>query len=79
MPLYDEFSGLNAGYIQELYERYKQNPQAVDPATRAYFEHWTPSNGTGPAAAAPAVDVDKIVGAVNYAQAIRLYGHVEAS
>jgi 2-oxoglutarate dehydrogenase E1 component len=30
----DEFSGFNAGYVLELYERYRQNPQSVDPQTR---------------------------------------------
>ena len=53
------FAGVNAGYVLELYERYRQNPESVDPATREAFESWTPteldstgrSDRTGPAAA----------------------------
>ena len=36
------FHGPNAGYVLELYERYQQNPQSVDAATREFFERWTP-------------------------------------
>ena len=38
----DEFAGVNAGYVLELYERYRQNPESVDPQTRKAFESWTP-------------------------------------
>ena len=38
----DEFYGPNAGYVLDLYERYQQDPNAVDPATRAAFQDWTP-------------------------------------
>src|ERR1041385_5502197 len=38
----DEFTGVNAGYVLELYERYRQNPDSVDAATRKAFESWTP-------------------------------------
>ncbi len=31
------FYGPNAGYVIELYERYRQHPAFVDPATRAIF------------------------------------------
>src|SRR5678815_5909172 len=34
----DEFSGVNAGYVLELFERYQQNPQSVDPQTRRVFD-----------------------------------------
>ena len=37
------FGGVNAGYVLELYERYRQNPESVDPATREAFESWTPT------------------------------------
>ncbi|HWQ13162.1 MAG TPA: 2-oxoglutarate dehydrogenase E1 component [Roseiflexaceae bacterium] len=36
------FFGPNAGYVLELYERYRQDPLAVDPETRAFFERWSP-------------------------------------
>src|SRR6185295_12551298 len=52
------------------------DPKAVDPATRAYFEQWTPP--TEEAVAQPTPAIGKIVGAVNLAQAIREYGHLQA-
>src|SRR5262245_17374120 len=77
----DEFSGANAGYVLELYERYKQNPQSVDPQTRKMFESWTPA-AYEVAGQAPAqqtgFDVHKIVGAANLAECIRRYGHLAA-
>lgn len=81
MPTLHDFHGPNAGYVLELYERYRQNPEAVDPTTRAYFEHWTPPQNGGGAAAVTvtgAVDATKIVGVVNLAQAIRNFGHLAA-
>jgi 2-oxoglutarate dehydrogenase E1 component len=72
-----EFHGPNAGYVVELYDRYRQNPESVDTATRDYFARWTP-----PAEAAISdvygYPIEKIVGAVNLAQAIRAYGHLAA-
>src|SRR5690242_5781321 len=46
------FHGPNAGYVLELYERFQQDPQSVDAATRAVFEQWTPTDE--PAAPQPA-------------------------
>jgi 2-oxoglutarate dehydrogenase E1 component len=42
MSGWQEFSGLNRGYVLELYERYRHDPSSVDPETRALFETWTP-------------------------------------
>jgi 2-oxoglutarate dehydrogenase E1 component len=78
---------VNAGYVLELYERYRQNPDSVDPATRDAFESWTPTELE--ALAAPAVpgiaadvttpnDVRVVVGAANLAESIRRYGHLAA-
>lgn len=91
-PLYTLFHGPNAGYVQELYQRYQQDPNAVDEATRALFQQWQPPADTGTidsstngaaladgrAAAADMLSVQKIVGATNLAQAIREYGHLAA-
>ena len=77
----DEFSGVNAGYVLELFERYKQNPQSVDPQTRAIFDSWAPAadEEAGSASTQPArLDVHKIVGAANLADCIRRYGHLAA-
>ncbi len=38
MPLENEFHGPNLGYILELYEQYRKDPNAVDEATRRLFE-----------------------------------------
>jgi 2-oxoglutarate dehydrogenase E1 component len=38
----DEFQGVNAGYVLELYERYRQNPESIDPETRQAFASLTP-------------------------------------
>ena len=79
MPAWGDFTGLNRGYVLELYEKYRRDPSSVDAATRELFQQWTP----------PAADVDepvpvsgdslhKAVGAVNLAQSIRRYGHLAA-
>ncbi|HTV02894.1 MAG TPA: 2-oxoglutarate dehydrogenase E1 component [Luteitalea sp.] len=75
-----EFQGLNAGYVLELYDRYRQDPASVDAQTRAYFEQWTPPETTGTATAAPVAptDVRAVVGAATLAEAIRRYGHLAA-
>ncbi|HET9981618.1 MAG TPA: 2-oxoglutarate dehydrogenase E1 component, partial [Ktedonobacterales bacterium] len=39
---WDRFFGPNAGYAQELYERYLQDPSSVDEATRAFFDRASP-------------------------------------
>jgi 2-oxoglutarate dehydrogenase E1 component len=84
------FHGPNAGYVLDLYDRFRHDPASVGPETRAAFERIDPRAveallapaGTAvaaPAAAAPApvYDVDAIVGAATLAQAIRDYGHLD--
>src|ERR1044071_7112831 len=77
----EQFAGVNAGYVIELYERYRQNPESVDPATRRVFESWIPADaataGTAPPAANSA-QIHTIVGAGNLAESIRRYGHLAA-
>jgi 2-oxoglutarate dehydrogenase E1 component len=36
------FYGPNAGYVLDLYERYKQDPSSVDAEARALFANWSP-------------------------------------
>ncbi len=76
MAGWQEFTGLNRGYVLELYEKYRQDPASVDAETRAVFDQWTPSGDSAPVAAG--VPYEKIVGAANLAQAIRRYGHLAA-
>ncbi len=47
MDRWDAFYGPNAGYALELYERYQRDPEAVDPATRAFFDRLGAENGAG--------------------------------
>ncbi len=77
MDDWHDFPGPNAGYVLELYDRFRQNPESVDAATRAYLATWSPPAETA-ALAAPEHALEKIVGAVNLAQAIRAYGHLAA-
>src|SRR5918999_1655764 len=75
-----QFYGPNLGYVLELYEMYREDPQSVDERTRKFFETWRPprldANGrVAPAATAAGVDVEKIVGVVKYIRAIRDFGH----
>src|SRR5579859_8030673 len=79
MDIGREFQGVNAGYVAELFERYQHDPQSVEPAARQLFERWTPPDGARPAPAEGGpVDLGKIVGAVQMAQAIRGFGHLAA-
>src|SRR6187401_2636812 len=79
------FSGINRGYVLELYERFRKDPSSVDPDTRAIFEQWTPpaddGDGSGvssASASANEVPARTAVDAVNLAQSIRRYGHLAA-
>jgi 2-oxoglutarate dehydrogenase E1 component len=76
MDFWREFHGPNAAFVLELYDRYRQNPDSVDEAARAYFSHWTPPSIVE--SAGSPVACEKIVGAVNLARAIRAYGHLAA-
>ena len=76
MAGWQDFAGLNRGYVLELYEKYRNDPASVDPETRAMFEQWTPPAES--AAVPDGVAYDKIVGAARLAQSIRRYGHLAA-
>src|SRR5713226_222844 len=76
------FYGPNAGYVLELYERYRQNPASVDADTRAIFDTWSPENQLtaeqkATTGIAP-IEVSKIVAASELAHAIRSRGHLGA-
>src|SRR3954468_21297759 len=61
MAGWQEFAGLNRGYVLELYEKYRNDPASVDAETRAVFEQWTPPAES--AAVPDGLAYDKIVGA----------------
>ena len=78
MAAWQEFTGLNRGYVLELYDKYRQDPASVDPETRAIFEQWIPPGEDSPAESGSVVPYAKIVGATSLAQSIRRYGHLAA-
>jgi 2-oxoglutarate dehydrogenase E1 component len=78
-----QFQGPNLGYVLELYERFREDPDSVDEETRGFFEEWSPPSPNG-SSAAPSeslsgVDVDKVVGAAKYVRSIRDFGHSAAN
>jgi len=74
--MWQDFHGPNAGYVLELYDRYRQDPNSVDAATRAYFARWAPPvDGASPG---PTIATGKIVGVVELAHSIRAFGHLAA-
>src|SRR5258708_32369276 len=73
-----EFFGPNAGYVLELYDRYRQNPASVDDATRTIFDTWSPDSQLmlklrNPTESAP-LPVSKSISASFLAQIIRSHG-----
>ena len=76
----EQFAGVNAGYVLEMYERFRQDPESVDAATRRVFESWVPVDAAREATSptATSVDIHGIVGAANLAESIRRYGHLAA-
>ncbi len=78
MNLWHMFHGPNSGYVVELYERYLQDPDSVDPDARVLFEKWNPETSESTTTDAHPQDMDKIVATANLAQAIRAFGHLEA-
>ena len=71
-----EFSGPNLGYVLELYERYQKNPDSVDEASRRLLDQWKSANQE--IRIPPGIDLQKLIGVVNLAQAIRTYGYLAA-
>ncbi len=84
-----DFYGPNAGYVLDLYDQFTKDPHSVDPATQILFAGWTPQDAAALAGsaspapapvppAAPAMDVDKIVGAARVTRMVRELGHLTA-
>jgi 2-oxoglutarate dehydrogenase E1 component len=77
-----DFHGPNLGYILELYERFRDDPDSVDESTRELFQRWTPTTvGPGfqtPSPKGAARDLVPLSEATDLAQAIRLRGYLAA-
>ena len=84
MNPWDQFTGANAGYVYELFERFQRDPSSVDEATRRAFATWTPADPSAAAAAAPdapappAASATAAIAAFNLAESIRRFGHLAA-
>ena len=83
MNPWDQFSGANAGYVYELYERYQRDPSSVDEATRRAFATWTPEEPIAvsrPAGSAGdgVIELQAGIAAFNLAESIRRFGHLAA-
>ena len=78
MPAWGDFTGLNRGYVLELYEKFRRDPSSVDPDTRELFRQWTPPADVEEDLPLSGTSLQKAVGAVNLAQSIRRYGHLAA-
>jgi 2-oxoglutarate dehydrogenase E1 component len=76
----EQFAGVNAGYVFELYERFRQDPSSVDPATRSVFETWVPSDAPSAPTGATGgnLNLAAVVAVANLAESIRRYGHLAA-
>src|SRR5215210_1000261 len=73
-----EFSGANAAYLLDLYDRYTADPQAVDAPTRALLERLGPPPAAPLAmrpAAGPTTDSQRAAAAGALAGAIAAYGY----
>src|SRR5688572_21345779 len=81
MNPWDQFTGVNAGYVCELYERFQRDPDSVDEAARTLFANWSPERETQPTrrdGEARLVDTAAAIAAFNLAESIRRFGHLAA-
>jgi 2-oxoglutarate dehydrogenase E1 component len=89
MNPWDQFTGANAGYVYELFERYQRDPSSVDEATRRAFATWPadarPDTGElrrGPTEAPSGREggdaVHTSIAAFTLAESIRRFGHLAA-
>jgi 2-oxoglutarate dehydrogenase E1 component len=79
MIRWEDFQGVNLGFALDLYERFLNNPESVDAETRQFFEHSPPPEDSGARTReAFPTGIGKIVGAVNLAESIRKFGHMDA-
>ncbi len=81
MKSWDQFTGANAGYVLELFERYQRDPASVDAATRAAFQSWGAPAAEPPVASggATTANTSAAIATVSLAEAIRRYGHLAAT
>jgi len=76
MDYQHEFHGPNIGYVLELYEQYRHDPDSVGASARRFFDQWEPGVDRRLQIASE-VDLERAVGAANLAQAIRARGYLK--
>src|SRR5690625_2817843 len=78
--VWDAFHGPNIGYVEEQYDLFLDDPDAVDETLRQMFEQYgapvwvTEGKGEGSPSASTA-DLKKITSAMQLTEAIRRHGH----
>ncbi|GGE43154.1 2-oxoglutarate dehydrogenase E1 component [Pullulanibacillus camelliae] len=82
---WQDLYGPNLGYVQDQYDIYRTDANAVDPELKALFDEWgaPPSYSATTSTVqgvenASTVPLDKVVAAAKYADNIRIYGHLAA-
>ncbi|WP_301109282.1 2-oxoglutarate dehydrogenase E1 component [Sporosarcina sp.] len=80
---YAAFSGPNLGYVMEMYDLFKTDPNAVDPELAELFRNFgAPTMAEGEDAAVVAqgsgTDLRKVLAVYSLLEAIRSYGHLAA-
>src|SRR5690625_1243878 len=79
-----KFYGPNIGYVEEQFEIYKDDPNAVDPTLKEMFDQygapkWMDRTEENHVAGEMSFDnVRKLTSAMKYVDAIRRFGHLEA-
>lgn len=84
--IWQQFYGPNLGYVEEQYELYKEDPEAVDPSLRELFDRhgapkWLDQSEPHEGASAGGIstaEVKKVTSALRYIAAIRRHGHLDA-
>src|SRR5699024_10559520 len=78
-------SGPNKGYIEEQYDLYKEDPNAVDSSLKDIFAQYgapvwleQPTSSAFEGEQAASIDVKKLTSAMKLVEAIRHFGHLEA-
>jgi 2-oxoglutarate dehydrogenase E1 component len=80
---YSYLSNANPDFLEKLYSEYQQNPDAVDPDWKRFFEgfEFAKSHGNGQASAAPVATSTnaKEIGVLNLINGYRTRGHLFAA
>ncbi|MBP1970141.1 2-oxoglutarate dehydrogenase E1 component [Virgibacillus natechei] len=81
-----QFNGPNMGYVEEQYDLYKEDPEAIDPTNKEMFDkygapQWLKAGDSEAQVISEKTsknDIKKLTSAMKLVEAIRRYGHLEA-